>query len=248
MFLAQRVALVTGGSRGIGRAIALAMAAAGAKVAINYARSDRAAEEVAGQIRAGGGQTLTIRGDVSDGGQAEALVQRVLDEWGRLDILVNNAGIARDQLLVRLKEADWDAVLDTNLKGVFFCTKAVARAMMKQRFGRVINISSVVGLTGNAGQVSYTAAKAGVIGFTKSVARELASRNITVNAICPGLIETDMTAELTPEQRQAVLQQVPLGRPGRPEEVAALAVFLTGPGGDYITGQTLCVDGGMTMQ
>ncbi len=247
MVLANRAAIVTGASGGIGRAIAASLAEAGAAVVVNYARNAQAAEELVESLTEAGHTALAVQADISTGEGAEALVKATLDRFGRVDILVNNAGIARDTLLMRMKEEDWDAVLDTNLKGVFLCTKAVTRPMMKARFGRIINIGSVSGLVGVPGQANYSAAKAGLIGFTRSVARELGSRKITVNAVVPGAIDVGMLLELNEEQRAAYLKQIPLERFGRPEDVAAAVLFLAGPGAEYITGQTLAVDGGLTM-
>jgi 3-oxoacyl-[acyl-carrier protein] reductase len=247
MLLAEKTALVTGASRGIGRATALELAKAGAKVAVNFAGNRVAAEEVVSMIESAGGQAMLVQADVGNAADVETMLKAVVERFGRIDILVNNAGITRDNLIVRMKEEDWDAVIHTNLKGIFNCTKAVSKLMMKQRYGRIINMASVVALMGNAGQANYAAAKAGVIGFTKSMAKELASRNITVNAVAPGYISTDMTAAL-PEQTKAELQaQIPLQRLGTPEDVAAAVLFLVSPGADYITGQTLHVDGGMVM-
>lgn len=242
------VAIVTGGSRGLGRATALRLAAEGAAVVVNYARRADDAAQVVAEIEGAGGQAVAAQADVSTADGAETLVKTALDRFGRLDVLVNNAGITRDQLLLRMKEDDWDAVLDTNLKGVFHCTKAALRPLLKQRSGRIINISSVVGLTGNAGQANYAAAKAGLIGFTKSVAREVASRGITVNAVCPGFFDTDMTRALPDDVQAAHKASIPLGRYGDQAELASVIAFLAGPGAAYITGQTLAVDGGMTMQ
>lgn len=247
MLLSGQVALVTGAGRGIGRAIALALAEAGARVAINYNTSAQAALELAAEIAAAGGEARAWQADVSETDQAAALVDNVLQHFGRLDILVNNAGITRDNLLLRMGEEDWDRVLAVNLKGYFNCCKAAIRPMTRARRGRIINIASVVGLRGNAGQVNYAAAKAGVIGLTKSLAREVGSRNITVNAIAPGFIETDMTRALTRGIREQMLKNIPLGRLGEPADVAGLAVFLAGPGAAYITGQVIAVDGGMAM-
>lgn len=247
MLLAEKTALVTGASRGIGRATALELAKAGAKVAVNFAGNRAAAEEVVSLIEAAGGQAMLVQADVGNAADVEAMVKAVVERFGKIDILVNNAGIVRDNLILRMKEEDWDAVIHTNLKGIFNCTKAVSKLMMKQHYGRIVNMASIVGIMGNASQANYAAAKAGVIGFTKSIARELASRNITANAVAPGYIATDMTAVL-PEQAKASLQaQVPLQRQGTPEDVAAAVLFLVSPGADYITGQTLHVDGGMVM-
>ena len=247
MLLANKTALVTGASRGIGRATAIELAKAGAKVAVNYAGNRAAAEEVVAQIQAAGGQAFMVQADVGDAAAVDAMVKSVVEQFGSIDILVNNAGITRDNLIMRMKEEDWDAVIHTNLKGIFNCTKVVTKLMMKQRYGRIVNMTSVVGVIGNAGQSNYAAAKAGVIGFTKSMAKELASRNITVNAVAPGYISTDMTADL-PDQAKADLQsQIPLQRLGNPADVASAVLFLVSPGADYITGQTLHVDGGMVM-
>lgn len=246
MLLNNRVALVTGGSRGIGRAIALAMAAQGARVAVNYASNRQAAEEVVAEIASAGGDAAAFEADVSGFTDGEELVEAVANRFGRLDILINNAGITRDTLLLRMKESDWDQVLQTNLKGVFNCTRAAAKLMLKQRSGCIINIASVAGLTGLAGQANYGAAKAGILGFTRAVAKELGSRGITVNAIAPGFISTDMTSVLPDAYKQEILRRIPLGRFGTPEDVAQVAVFLASPAGSYITGQTIVVDGGLT--
>ncbi len=240
-------ALVTGASRGIGRSIALALAEAGANVVVNYAGNDEAAAAVVTEIEALGVKAYAVKAHVGSSEQFEGMVKGVLETWGRLDILVNNAGITRDNLIMRMKEEEFDAVIETNLKGVFNGIKAVTRPMMKQRSGRIINISSVVGVLGNAGQANYVAAKAGVIGLTKSSARELASRGITVNCIAPGFIETDMTDQLSEELRQGMLGSIPLARLGRPEEIAKVTVFLASDNASYMTGQTLHVDGGMYM-
>ncbi|HIK29332.1 MAG: 3-oxoacyl-[acyl-carrier-protein] reductase [Oscillatoriaceae bacterium SKW80] len=243
--LRQRVAIVTGASRGIGRACALALATEGAKVVVNYTSSSAAAEEIVTEINAAGGNALALQADVSQSEQVDALVEDTIAKWGRVDILVNNAGITRDTLLLRMKLEDWQAVIDLNLTGVFLCTRAVSKIMLKQKSGRIINITSVAGLMGNPGQANYSAAKAGVIGFTKTVAKELASRGITVNAIAPGFIATDMTSELKSEE---ILKFIPLGRYGQPEEVAGLVRFLAAdPAAAYITGQVINIDGGMVM-
>jgi 3-oxoacyl-[acyl-carrier protein] reductase len=248
MLLANRVAVVTGASGALGRAIATALSAHGAAVVVNYARNAQAAEELVSTLVSKGGTALAVQADIATVEGADRLIKAAQEQFGRVDILVNNAGITRDMLLMRLKEEDWDAVLDTNLKGVFLCTKAVTRPMLKARYGRIINIGSVSGLVGVAGQANYSAAKAGMIGFTRAVARELGSRGITVNCVAPGAIDAGMLVELGEEQRQQYLKQIPLERFGTPEEVATTVLFLAGPGGDYITGQTLAVDGGLTMQ
>ncbi|GIO83884.1 3-oxoacyl-[acyl-carrier-protein] reductase FabG [Paenibacillus faecis] len=240
-------ALVTGASRGIGRSIALALAEAGANVAVNYAGNEQAAAGVVGEIEALGVKAYAVKAHVGNSEQFEGMVKGVLDAWGKIDILVNNAGITRDNLIMRMKEEEFDEVIETNLKGVFNGIKAVTRPMMKQRSGRIINISSVVGTLGNPGQANYVAAKAGVIGLTKSSARELASRGITVNCIAPGFIETDMTDQLSEELREGMLKGIPLARLGQPEEIGKVAVFLASDSASYMTGQTLHVDGGMYM-
>lgn len=247
MTLVGKVALVTGGSRGIGRAIALKLAENGADVAINYAGNTAAAEEVKTAIEQMGRKALLVQGSVADTDGVQTIVNTVVKELGRLDILINNAGITRDGLLMRMKEADWDDVMHTNLKGVYNCSKAVLRTMMKQRSGRIVNMASVVGEMGNAGQTNYAAAKAGVIGFTKSLAKEVASRGITVNAVAPGFIATDMTKVLTDDQKAEMARSIPLGRAGQPEDVANAVLFLVSEGAAYITGQVLNVDGGMVM-
>ncbi|MED1488140.1 3-oxoacyl-[acyl-carrier-protein] reductase [Bacillus smithii] len=247
MRLEGKVALVTGASRGIGREIALEFAREGADVAVNYAGSEEKAGEVAEEIKAMGRKALLVQCDVSDSQAVQDMIKSVVDYFGGLDILVNNAGITRDNLILRMKEEEWDAVINTNLKGVFLCTKAAARAMMKKRSGRIINISSIVGITGNPGQANYVAAKSGVIGLTKTTAKEFASRGITVNAIAPGFISTDMTEELPEEVKEAMIKQVPLARIGEPKEIARVALFLASPDSSYMTGQILRVDGGMGM-
>ncbi|MDI6812406.1 MAG: 3-oxoacyl-[acyl-carrier-protein] reductase [Desulfitobacteriaceae bacterium] len=247
MILTEKVALVTGAARGLGRAIALELATAGAKVVVNYAGSEGKAAEVVEKIRAAGGEAFAVQADVSQAMDVERLVKAALEGFGHIDILVNNAGIARDNLLLRMKEGDWDAVLDTNLKGVYLCTKAVSKGMLKQRFGVIVNISSIVGISGNAGQANYAAAKAGVIGFTKSMAKELAPRGIRVNAVAPGYIATDMTDILPEEVRNEMISHIPLGRVGKPEDVANAVLFLASPSAGFMTGQTLVVDGGMEM-
>ncbi|MFC2342925.1 MAG: 3-oxoacyl-[acyl-carrier-protein] reductase [Negativicutes bacterium] len=247
MLLDGRHALVTGASRGIGRALALAFAAEGASVALNFAGNVAAAEAVRAEIESAGGKAILVPADVSDENAVEDMVKTVTEAFGSIDILVNNAGITRDGLLLRMKEEDWDAVLNTNLKGVFLCTKAVSKFMMKKRYGRIVNMASVVGVTGNASQANYAAAKAGVIGFTKAMAKELASRGITVNAIAPGFIRSDMTDVLPDKVKEAMLAEIPLGRAGEPADVAKAALFLASDQAAYITGQVLKVDGGMVM-
>lgn len=247
MLLDNSIALVTGAGRGIGRAIALELARAGAKVVVNYAGRADKAEETVRLIQEAGGEGIAVQADVSQAEEVDRLIQTTLEAYGKIDILVNNAGITRDTLLMRMKETDWDAVLDTNLKGVFLCTKAVTKGMMKQRSGCIVNISSVVGITGNAGQANYAAAKAGIIGFTKSIAKELASRGIRVNAVAPGYISTDMTESLSEDVKNQILEGVPLSRMGNPEDIAKAVAFLVSPASSYITGQTLSVDGGMAI-
>lgn len=245
--LEGKVALVTGGSRGIGRSIVLALAQAGAKVVINYQGNEAAARDTLEKVVAGGGEGIIYQADVSVSGEVEKMVGAALEEYGRIDILVNNAGITRDTLLLRMKDEDWEKVIETNLTGVFNCVRAVSKVMIKQKAGKIINISSVVGLSGNAGQVNYAAAKAGIIGLTKSVARELASRGIMVNAIAPGFIVTEMTDKISDGMKEQLSSRIPVGRLGNPEDVANLALFLAGSGSDYITGQVITVDGGMNM-
>ncbi|MFL5803031.1 MAG: 3-oxoacyl-[acyl-carrier-protein] reductase [Roseiflexaceae bacterium] len=245
--LKGKVALVTGASRGIGQAIATTLAGAGATVVVNYKSNAAAAEEVVRAITAADGQASATQADISRPEEVERLFKALLDQHGRIDILVNNAGITRDTLLLRMKEDDFDAVIATNLRGAYLCTKAALRPMTRARGGRIINITSVVGMMGNAGQSNYAAAKAGIIGFTKSAAREMASRNITVNAVAPGYIETELTGVLSDTVRQAILENIPLGRLGQPQDVANLVCFLASDAAAYITGQTLTVDGGMVM-
>ena len=247
MLLDGKIALVTGGSRGIGRAIALRLAEEGAKVAINYAGNQTAAEEVKAIIEQHGGTAMIIQTDVSDSTAAAEMVARVHEELGGLDILVNNAGITRDTLLVRMKDEDFDAVINTNLKGIYACTKAAAKFMTKQRRGRIVNLSSVVGEIGNIGQTNYAAAKAGVIGFSKAAAKEFAARHVTVNVVAPGFIDTDMTAVLKDSIREKLIEGIPLGALGKPEHVADAVLFLVSDAASYITGQVLNVDCGMVM-
>jgi 3-oxoacyl-[acyl-carrier protein] reductase len=242
-----KTAIVTGASRGIGAEIAKYLAKEGARIAVNYSGSQSKAEEVVNEITANGGEAFAIQASVSDVESVSAMISETMNRFGSIDILVNNAGITRDNLLMRMKENEWDDVINTNLKGVFLCTKAVTRQMMKQRSGRIINISSVVGVSGNAGQANYVAAKAGVIGLTKTTAKELASRNINVNAIAPGFITTEMTDELSEEVKNQMLTQIPLAKLGSPEDVAKAVVFLASEDSNYITGQTLHVNGGMVM-
>ncbi|WP_160720040.1 3-oxoacyl-[acyl-carrier-protein] reductase [Bacillus sp. USDA818B3_A] len=247
MILEGKTALVTGASRGIGREIALELARQGANVAVNFAGSEAKANEVVDEIKALGRDAFTVKCNVADSEEVAEMVKATVDRFGRLDILVNNAGITRDNLLMRMKEEEWDDVINTNLKGVFLCTKAVTRQMMKQRVGRIINIASVVGVSGNPGQVNYVAAKAGVIGMTKTTAKELASRNITVNAIAPGFITTDMTDKLSEDVKGEMLKQIPLARLGEPKDIAKITAFIASDDASYITGQTLHVNGGMVM-
>lgn len=242
-----KTAIVTGASRGIGAAIAKRLATEGARVVVNYSGSQSKAEDVVKEIEAAGGEAFAIQASVADSESVTAMIAATMERFGSVDILVNNAGITRDNLLMRMKESEWDDVINTNLKGVFLCTKAVTRQMMKQRAGRIINIASIVGVSGNAGQANYVAAKAGVIGLTKTTAKELASRNINVNAIAPGFITTEMTEELPEEVKTQMLTQIPLAKLGNPEDVAKAVVFFASDDSTYITGQTLHVDGGMVM-
>lgn len=247
MTMKENVALVTGGSRGIGRAICLELASRGANVAVNYAGNEQAAQETVEACRALGVEAEAFRVDVADPAACDELVKAVKDRFGKVDILVNNAGITRDGLLMTAKSEDFDKVLDTNLKGTYFCMKAVAKLMMRQRYGRIVNLSSVVGLRGNAGQTGYAASKAGILGLTKAAAKELATRNITVNAVAPGFIDTDMTAVLPENAKNAMLTTIPMGKPGAPEDVARAVAFFAERNSAYITGQVLCVDGGMAV-
>jgi 3-oxoacyl-[acyl-carrier protein] reductase len=243
--LTDRVAVVTGSSRGIGRAIALKLASLGAKVVVNYYGSEDAAQEVVEEIKSGGREAIAVQADVKDAERAKELIGAALEAFGRLDILVNNVGITRDTLLMRMKEDDWDIVINTNLKGTFNCTKAAQRTMIRQRYGRIINITSVSGIAGQVGQANYSASKAGVIGFTKAVARELGTRNITVNAVAPGYVPTDQTADLPQELIDYILELTPLKRPGTAEEIANAVAFLASEEASYVSGQVLGVDGGM---
>ncbi len=247
MSLDEKTALVTGGSRGIGRAVCLQLAAQGAVVGVNYVSNAAAAEETLAAITAAGGKGFAVGFDVADGDAVQKAIKDVSADHGAVDILVNNAGITRDGLMARMKEADWDAVLNTNLKGAFTCSKAVMRGMMKKRWGRIINITSVIGFLGNGGQVNYAAAKAGLVGFSKSMARELAARQVTVNCVAPGYIVTDMTRELSEDIQEMIKAQIPLGTLGTPEDVAAAVGYLASDASGYMTGQTLHVNGGMYM-
>jgi len=245
--LENKIVLVTGGARGIGRAISLAFASEGAHIAFSDIELGSAADEVLALIRAKGVRALALRSDVRDFASTHVVVDEVKKEFQRIDILVNNAGVTRDNLLMRMTEEEWDFVLDTNLKGTFNYCRAVSKHMISQREGKIINVSSVVGLIGNPGQVNYSASKAGMIGLTKTLAKELASRNIQVNAVAPGFVETSMTEKLTPQQREALLTMIPMNRTAQPEEIAGVIVFLASPAARYITGQVLCVDGGLVI-
>lgn len=245
--LQGKVAVVTGASRGIGRAVAIELGKVGAKVVVNYSGSEAKALEVVDEIKGLGTDAIAVQANVAESDSVQAMIKEAISTFGSVDILVNNAGITRDNLLMRMKEDEWDDVINTNLKGVFLCTKAVTRQMMKQRAGRIINISSIVGVSGNAGQANYVAAKSGVIGLTKTTAKELASRNITVNAVAPGFIATDMTDKLNEEVQAEMLKQIPLASFGQPEDVANAVAFLASDASRYITGQTIHVDGGMVM-
>ena len=247
MNFAGKTAVVTGGSRGLGRAVCLELAKGGANVVFCYAGNEAAAKETTAACEALGAKALAVQCNVAKADEVKALMDAAVKEFGRIDILVNNAGITRDGLLMMMKEEDFDAVIAANLKGTFLCMKAVSRIMMKQRYGRIVNLSSVVGLRGNAGQVNYAASKAGVVGMTKSLAKELASRGVTVNAVAPGFIATDMTAAMTDAAKEATLASIPLQRLGAPEDVAHAVAFLASDEAAYITGQVLCVDGGMAM-
>ncbi|MDP8939800.1 MAG: 3-oxoacyl-[acyl-carrier-protein] reductase [Actinomycetota bacterium] len=248
MIEAGRVAVVTGGGRGIGRAIAVRLAREGANVAVVYRSNDDAAEETAALVRKAGVGCETFKGDVASPEDVQSIFKGIAEAFGRLDILVNNAGVTRDNIMLRMKEEEFDEVLRTNLKGTYLCTRAVLRGMVRARWGRIVNVTSVVGLVGNAGQANYAASKAGIIGFTKSVAREVAQRGITANAVAPGYVETELTGGLDESVKEQIRAQIPAGRIGEPEEIADAVAFLVGEGASYLTGQTIAVDGGMVMQ
>lgn len=247
MNLTGKTALVTGGSRGIGKSIAIALASQGANVIINYTSSEESAAKVVGEIEGLNVKALAVKANVSNAEEIKSMLEQIEEKFEGIDILINNAGVTRDNLFIRMKEEDWDQVMDINLKGVFLCTKAVVRKMIKQKYGRIINLSSVVGVVGNPGQANYCASKAGVIGFTKSLAKEIAGKNITVNAIAPGFIETDMTKVLPENVKESMLEVIPMKKYGKPEDIANLVVFLSSENANYITGQVIHVDGGMAM-
>lgn len=247
MEFADKIAVVTGGSRGIGRATSLLLSTLGAAVAVNYARGAEAAEALVSEINGSGGRAMAIQADVGDPEQAAAMIDKVVEAWGRVDILVNNAGITRDNLVLRMKQPEWDAVISTNLTGSFNCLQAAAKKMVKQRSGVIVNVSSIVGVIGNAGQANYAAAKAGLIGLTKSVAKELASRNIRVNAVAPGFIETDMTSELAEDLKTKIVERIPMSRFGLASDVADVISWLASDRAAYVTGQVIPVDGGLGM-